>query len=72
MDNEKKFTHLIDINKFLPSTTDPSILTALYEETYVATNSQEDFFNLPVNEDYKKNKENDKKENTIVKKSNND
>jgi len=70
MDNEKGFTHLIDINKFLPSTTDPKILTALCEETFVASNSQEDFFNLPVNEHYKKNKEMQKKENTEIKKAN--
>jgi hypothetical protein len=68
MDNEKGFTQLIDINKFLPSTTDSKILTALYEETFVSSNSQEDFFNLPVNDEYKKNKENLKKENTLLKK----
>jgi hypothetical protein len=63
MDNEKKFTQLIDINKFLPSTTDPKILDSLCEETFIASNTQEDFFSLPVNEEYKKNLESRKKEN---------
>ena len=54
---EKNFNQLIDIRKFLPSSRDDKILTALYEETFVASNTQEDFFNLPVNEEYAKNKQ---------------
>jgi hypothetical protein len=45
---DSKFSDFTDINRFLPA--DKKILDALYEETPVVYRSQEDFFNLPVNE----------------------
>lgn len=51
------FNRLIDISNFLPSTGKSTILNALYEETNAVVLSNEDFLNLPVNEEYKKNKE---------------
>jgi hypothetical protein len=57
---DSKFSDYTDINRFLPA--DKKILDALYEETPVVYKSQEDFFNLPVNEEYKKNQEKKKLE----------
>lgn len=54
---EKGFNRLIDINMFLPSTTNSNVLEALYEETNAVVLSSDDFMALPVNEEYKKNKE---------------
>ena len=51
------FNRLIDISNFLPSTDKTTILEALYEETNAVILSNEDFLNLPLNEEYKKNKE---------------
>ncbi len=44
------------IDKFLPSSVDPSIIQKMYEETPIITElTLEDFLNLPVNENYKQN-----------------
>ena len=51
------FNRLIDISSFLPSTDKSTILESLYEETNAVVLSNEDFLNLPLNEEYKKNKE---------------
>lgn len=54
---DSKFTESIDLSRFLPSTTNPNILDCLYEEHPVNSNKMEDFFSLPVNDEYKKNKQ---------------
>lgn len=54
---DSKYTESIQLSRFLPSTTDSSILDALYEETTINNHTFEDFLNLPVNDDYKKNQE---------------
>lgn len=51
------FNRLVDISNFLPSTDKSTILESLYEETNAVVLSNEDFLNLPLNEEYKKNKE---------------
>lgn len=44
------------LDKFLPSAVDSSIIDKLYEETPIVTElTLEDFLQLPVNEEYKKN-----------------
>ena len=55
--DDKKFNQMIDINRFLPSTTNSQILTSLYEETSAVVLSHDDFMNLPVNYAYKKRQE---------------
>lgn len=51
------FNRLIDISSFLPSADKSCILDSLYEETNAVVLSNEEFLNLPVNEEYKKNQE---------------
>lgn len=52
--NQTKPQQLSDIDMFLPSTTNSSILDALYEETPIITElSFEDFLKLPLNDKYK-------------------
>jgi len=57
--NQKPYNVLLDINRFLPNSVDhPNILELLYEESeHMTTNTFEDFLALPLNENYKKNKE---------------
>ncbi len=44
------------IEKFLPSSVDSSIIAKMYEETPILKElTLEEFLNLPVNEEYKKN-----------------
>lgn len=62
----EKYSELIQLSRFLPSTTNPNILDALYEEHPILSNKMEDFLNLPVNEEYKKNQEKKQKEETIT------
>lgn len=46
----------MDIEKFLPTTTDPKIIEELYKETpIIEVLTLEDLLKLEVNEDYKKN-----------------
>jgi hypothetical protein len=53
---DKGFNKLIDISNFI-SNVKPSILTSLYEETVPVVLTNEDFMNLPVNDEYKKTQE---------------
>jgi hypothetical protein len=53
----EKYSESINLSRFLPSTTDSSILDALYEDHPINSNKFEDFLNLPVNDEYKKKQE---------------
>ena len=48
----------IDISRFLPSNTAfPNLLEMMYEETPIHNGDMQSFLDLPLNEDYKKQKD---------------
>lgn len=54
-EEQHKLQEAVDINKFIPTTTDKTILDELYKETPIMEMlSFDDLLKLPVNEEYRK------------------